>query len=146
MRRRQFVLAAAAFALPARALSQAPHVSRIDALVWSLTKGADVTPGKVKLSLPALAESGHSVEMTVRVESPMTEQDHVRAIHLISEKNPIREMASYYIGARAGRAEVSSRVRLAESQRVVALVELSDGTFWSDAVQVAVTEPACGEQ
>ena len=146
MRRRAFIAAAAAFALPARSFAQAPHVSRIDALVWSLTRGADVTPGKVKLSLPALAESGHSVEMTVRVESPMTEQDHVRAIHLISEKNPIREMASFYIGARAGRAEVGSRVRLAESQQVVALAELSDGTFWSDAVQVQVTEPACGEQ
>lgn len=143
MKRRTFLFAATVFALPVR--SQTPHVSRIDALVWSLTNGADVTPGKVKLTLPALAESGHSVEMSVRVESPMTEKEHVRAIHLIAEKNPIREMASYYFGARAGRAEVSSRVRLAKSQRVVALAELSNGTWWSDAVQVEVGEPSCGE-
>lgn len=143
MKRRTFLFAATVFALPAR--SQTPHVSRIDALVWSLTNGADVTPGKVKLTLPSLAESGHSVEMSVRVDSPMTEKEHVRAIHLIAEKNPVREMASYYFGARAGRAEVSSRVRLGRSQRVVALAELSDGSFWSDAVQVDVGEPACGE-
>jgi sulfur-oxidizing protein SoxY len=69
----------------------------------------------------------------------------VLSIHLIAEKNPIREMASYYFGARAGRAEVSSRVRLAKTQRVVALAELSNGTWWSDAVQVEVGEPSCGE-
>ena len=143
MKRRTFLFAATVFALPVR--SQTPHVSRIDALVWSLTNGVDVTPGKVKLVLPALAESGHSVEMSVRVDSPMTEKEHVRAIHLIAENNPIREMASYYFGARAGRAEVSSRVRLAKTQRVVALAELSDGTWWSDAVRVEVGEPSCGE-
>ena len=143
MKRRAFLVCAAVFALPVR--GQAPHVSRIDALVWSLTNGADVTPGKVKLTLPSLAESGHSIEMNVRVDSPMTEKEHVRAIHLIAEKNPIREMASYYFGARAGRAEVSSRVRLAKTQRVVALAELSNGTWWSDAVQVEVGEPSCGE-
>lgn len=133
--------------LPLRVLSQsdAPHVSTTDPLVWSFTKGREVRPGRVTLELPQRAESGHSVPMTVRVANPMTETDYVKAIHLISEINPVREMATFYLGPRAGRAEVSSRVRLNGTQRVVAVAELADGTFWSAAVHIEVMQPACTE-
>ena len=143
MKRRQFIaLPLAAF--PVAALGQAnAHISTTDPLVFSLTKGRDVRPGKVKLDLPAVAENGNSVAMTVSVESPMTEKEFVRAIHLISEKNPVRDMATFYLGAHSGRAEVSSRIRLNGTQKVVAIAELSDGTFWSAAVQIEVREAAC---
>jgi sulfur-oxidizing protein SoxY len=143
MKRRRFV-ALALLALPGRALAQAnAHVSTTDPLVYSLTRGTTVRAGRVKLEMPRIAESGHSVAMTVRVDSPMTATEHVRAVHLIAEKNPVRDMASFYLGAHSGRAEIGSRVRLNGSQRVVAIAELSDGTFWSDAADIEVREAAC---
>jgi sulfur-oxidizing protein SoxY len=141
--RRRFV-ALGVLALPLRAEAQPnAHVSTTDPLVFSMTKGKAVNPGRVHLELPKLAENGHSVPMSVRVDSPMTAAEHVRAVHLISEKNPVREMASFWLGPGSGRAEVSSRIRLNGSQRMVAIAELSDGSFWSDAVDVEVLEAAC---
>ncbi len=143
MKRRDFVGLSLAV-IPVRVLGQAnAHISTTDPLVFAITKGKPVNPGRVKLELPSLAENGHSVAMTVKVESPMSAADHVRAIHLISEKNPVREMATFYLGAHSGRAEVGSRIRLNGTQRMVAVAELSDGSFWSDAVVIEVREAAC---
>jgi len=119
------------------------HVSTTDPLVFSFTKGRDVLPGKVKIELPALADNGHSVAMTVRVDSPMNASQYVKAVHMIAEKNPVRDMAVFYFGPLSPRAEVATRIRLNGSQRLVAVAELSDGTFWSDAVQIEVREAAC---
>jgi len=104
-----------------------------------------VSPGRVKLELPPLVENGNTVPLAVRVESPMTEADHVRAIHVFTEKNPQPEVVSFRLGPRAGRASVSTRVRLADTQTVVAISELSDGSFWSDRANVVVTLAACLE-
>src|SRR5216684_6956639 len=68
---------------------------------------ARVSPGRVKLELPPLVENGNTVPLAVRVESPMTEADHVRAIHVFTEKNPQPEVVSFYLGPRAGRASVA---------------------------------------
>ena len=136
MRRRDFIGSLAALAV-------SPHVSTTDPLIWSFTRGTPVLPGRVKLEVPVLAENGHSVAMTVRVDSPMTPSEHVRAVHLIAEKNPVRDMAVFYLGAQCPRAEVSSRIRLNGSQRIVAIAELSDGSFWSDAAYIEVREAAC---
>jgi sulfur-oxidizing protein SoxY len=121
------------------------HINTTDPLVFSLTRGRTVTAGRVKLELPTLADNGNSVPMTVRVEGPMSAAEHVRAIHLISEKNPVRAMASFRLGADSGRAEIGTRIRLNGSQRIVAIAELSDGSFWSDAVDIEVREAACTE-
>jgi sulfur-oxidizing protein SoxY len=146
MNRRHFV-ALSILALPVRATAQAnAHVSTTDPLVYSLTKGKTVNPGRVRLELPKLAENGHSVPMTVRVDSPMTAAEHVRAVHLISEKNPVREMASFWLGPHSGRAEIASRIRLNGTQRMVAIAELSDGSFWSDAADIEVLQAACTEE
>lgn len=99
--------------------------------------------GRVKLELPVLADNGNSVPMKVSVESPMTEADHVKSIRLLSERNPEREMAVFHLGPRAGAAEVSSRVRLAGSQVVTAIAEMSDGSQWMDTAHVQVTLSAC---
>jgi len=146
MRRRPLLVAlGATFALPLRVVAQPAntHVDPIDPLIWSIAQGRSVRPGRVNLELPRIAETGHSVAMTVAVASPMTEADHVTAIHLIAEKNPVREMASFYIGPHAGRAEVSSRIRLNGTQRIVAIAELSDGTLWSAAADIEVMQAAC---
>jgi sulfur-oxidizing protein SoxY len=143
MKRRQFIALPLAV-IPVAGFGQANvHISTTDPLVFALTKGRDVVPGRVTLELPKIADNGNSVAMTVSVDSPMTEKDFVRAVHLISEKNPVRDMATFYLGAHSGRAEVSSRIRLNGTQKVVAIAELSDGSFWSAAVQIEVREAAC---
>jgi sulfur-oxidizing protein SoxY len=102
-------------------------------------------PGRVRLDLPKLADSGFSVPMTVSVESPMTEREHVKTILVVADKNPQRDVCWFYLGPRTGKAEVSSRIRLNGTQRVVAVAQLSDGTFWSDARDIEVREAACTE-
>ena len=144
MRRRGF-FALPLLIIPLRGKAQGAnaHVSTTDPLVVAITRGKDVMPGKVRLELPAVAVNGHSVAMTLKVDSPMSAAEHVRAVHLISEKNPVREMATFYFGPHSGRAEVSSRIRLNGTQRMTAVAELSDGTFWSDQVAIEVREAAC---
>ena len=107
---------------------------------------AAVTPGKVKLELPSIVENGNTVPLTVSVESPMTEADHVESIHIFNQKNPQPYVAAFHLGPRAGKASVASRIRLADSQRVVAIARLADGTFWSGSADVIVTLAACTEQ
>ena len=106
---------------------------------------AAVQTGKVTLDVPPLVENGNVVPVTVTVESPMTATDYVKAIHLFNEKNPQSNVVGVKLGPRAGRATLSTRIRLADSQTLVAIAELSDGTFWTDNVQVIVTLAACVE-
>jgi sulfur-oxidizing protein SoxY len=106
---------------------------------------ARINPGKVKLEVPPLIENGNAVSLAVTVESPMTEAQHVRAVHVFTEKNPQPNVVSFHLGPRAGRARVATRVRLADSQTVVAICELSDGSFWSDSAGIVVTLAACLE-
>ncbi|HUQ75573.1 MAG TPA: thiosulfate oxidation carrier protein SoxY [Burkholderiales bacterium] len=145
-RRRAFVVLASFLPFARRAFAQAnAHISTTDPLVFSFTKGASVMPGRVTLELPLIADTGFSVPMTVRVDSPMTDRDYVKTILLLAERNPVRDACWFYLGPRTARAEVASRIRLNGSQRVVAIAELSDGTFWSAARPVEVREAACTE-
>ena len=113
--------------------------------ITKVVGSARVAPGKVKLELPPLIENGNAVPLTVTVDSPMTEADHVRALHVFTEKNPQPYVVSFYLGPRAGRARVATRVRLADSQTVIAICELSNGAFWSDSAEIVVTLAACLE-
>jgi sulfur-oxidizing protein SoxY len=115
-------------------------------VIRKLVGPAQINKGKVKLGLPPLVENGHMVPLTVSVASPMTEAAHVKAIHVFTEKNPLPEVASFHLGPRAGRARVATRIRLADTQTVVAIAELSDGSFWSDSTHVIVTLAACLEE
>ena len=107
---------------------------------------ATVNPGRVKLELPPLSENGNAVPLTVSLESPMTPADHVKALHVFTEKNPQPEVATFRLGPRAGRARVATRIRLADTQTVIAIGELSDGSFWSARADVVVTLAACLEE
>lgn len=149
--RRQFLLSAGSAAAgiglgsliqvrPARATPAAMQ----DA-ISKVVGPARVSAGKLKLDLPPLVENGNTVPITVSVESPMTEADHVRAIHVFTEKNPQPEVVSFRLGPRAGRASVATRIRLADTQTVVAICELSNGSFWSGSAAVVVTLAACLE-
>jgi len=107
---------------------------------------ARVTKGKVRLDIPPLVENGNSVPCAVSVDSAMTEADYVKVIHIFNEKNPQPHIISVTLGPRAGRAEFTTRIRLADSQTVTAIAELSDGTFWSGTADVIVTLAACIEE
>jgi sulfur-oxidizing protein SoxY len=107
--------------------------------------GWRVKRGKVKLDLPPIVENGNTVPLTVTIDSPMSQTDHVTGIHIFNEKNPQPYVAAFELGPRAGRAVVSTRIRLGDSQQVVAIARLNDGSFWSDSADVIVTLAACAE-
>ena len=150
--RRRFLAAAgglaAAAALPPRAWAQITRtpLNNMPEVIARLTGGAPLNSGRVKLVLPPLVENGHLVPLAVNVDSPMTAADHVTAIHVFTEKNPLPEMISFYLGPRAGRASIATRVRLADTQNVVAIARMNDGSFWSDRAFVIVTLAACLEE
>jgi sulfur-oxidizing protein SoxY len=130
-----------------------PTVRRADATpamlaaaIRNVVGEAPVHTGKVKLDIPPLVENGNTVPMTVSVESPMTASDYVKSIHVFNEKNPQPNIGNFYIGPWAGRAQVSTRIRLADSQKVVAIAHLSDGSFWSASADIVVTLAACTEE
>jgi sulfur-oxidizing protein SoxY len=106
---------------------------------------APVRKGKVTIDVPALVENGNTVALAIEVQSPMTAQDYVKAIHVLNEKNPQPNVISAHLGPHAGRAKVATRFRLADTQTIVAIAELSDGSFWSASADVIVTLAACLE-
>lgn len=116
------------------------------AAIRALVRDARVRAGRIALELPPLVENGHSVVLSVKVDSPMTEQDHVRSLHLFAEGNPLPGILTAYFTPRSGRASLTSRVRLAQSQRIWAVAEMSDGTFWEASAETLVTLSACTEE
>jgi sulfur-oxidizing protein SoxY len=114
--------------------------------IRNVTGAATAKTGKVKLDIPPLVENGNTVPMTVSVSSPMTPDDYVKSIHVFNEKNPQPNIGNFYLGPQSGRAQISTRIRLADSQKIVAIVKLSDGSFWSASVDVVVTLAACTEE
>ncbi len=119
---------------------------QMEAAIRQVLGEAVIRKGKVTLDLPPLVENGNTVPMTVTVESPMTPQNHVKAIHVFNEKNPQANVISVTLGPRAGKAAISTRIRLAGTQKLMAIAEFSDGTYWSDTADVVVTLAACLEE
>ena len=145
--RRQFLAlsgGAAAVMMTSRPAAATP--ATMAAAMRDVTGAAVVRTGKVKLDVPPLVENGNTVPLTVTVTSPMTAEDHVRSIHVFVEKNPQPNVGNFVLGARAGRAQLSTRIRLADSQKIVAIAKLSDGSFWSASADVVVTLAACTEE
>ena len=117
--------------------------SMAEAMDEALGKGAAIKPGRVKIELPQLAENGNSVPLKLSVESPMTAADHVKMIYVFSEKNPVSNMVRFHLGPRSGTARVQTSIRLAATQRITAVARMSDGSLWSGAADVVVTQAAC---
>jgi sulfur-oxidizing protein SoxY len=115
------------------------------AAIRNVVGEAPVKQGKVRIEVPPLVENGNTVALAIEVESPMTPANHVKAIHVFNELNPLPNVISAHFGPRAGRARISTRFRLADTQTVVAIAELSDGTFWEAKADVVVTLQACLE-
>jgi sulfur-oxidizing protein SoxY len=149
--RRQFlIIAAGALAAPAQA-QLPPNIAQIrkaafEQAIRDVIGAAQLRTGKVKLDMPPLVDNGNAVPVTITVESPMTAADHVRAIHLFTERNPQPRVIGAQLGPRAGRALLTTRARIADTGTVIAIAQMSDGSFWSDRVEVVVTLSACLEE
>ena len=100
--------------------------------------------GRIKMELPQIAENGNTVPMGFEVESPMTESDYVKAVHIFAEKNPQPNVATYRFTPDSGKAKVSTRMRLRKTQNVVAVAEMSDGSVYMVKTPVKVTIGGCG--
>jgi sulfur-oxidizing protein SoxY len=145
--RREFLALAGGAAMLAVTLRPAEATpATLATAIRDVVGTAPVKVGKIKLDIPPLVENGNSVPMTVSVASPMAPEDHVKSIHVFNEKNPQPNIGNFYLSPQAGRAQVSTRIRLADSQKVVAIAKLSDGTFWSATIDVVVTLAACTEE
>jgi sulfur-oxidizing protein SoxY len=129
-----------AVGLPAFAQSD-----ELTAAIAAYAGGATVRPGREKLDIAKLVDNGNVVPVSVNVESPMTAADHVAGIAIFNEKNPQRDVAKFTLGPRAGKASVSTRIRLATTQKLVAVARMNDGSVWSDTVDVIVVLAACIE-
>lgn len=124
---------------PARATSD----GMAEAMAEALGANAQIRPGRVAIVLPELAENGNAVPLRLQVESPMTEADHVKTVYVFSEKNPIAQVARFHLGPRAGTATLRTNIRLAATQTITVIARMSDGTLWSAAAEVIVTQAAC---
>jgi len=144
--RREALLAGGLAALGVAVPGSAEAVpGQMEAAIRNAIGTPTIRKGRVMLDLPPLVENGNTVPMTVSVDSPMTPDNYVKAIHVFNEKNPQPNVISVRLGARSGRAAIATRVRLADTQKITAIAEMSDGTFWSDTQEVIVTLAACLE-
>ena len=132
-------LAAASLSRAAWAAAEWPEISALASMLGARPLQA----GRVHLDIPKLADNGNSVPLTITVDSPMTDTDRVVAIHVYSERNPRPRIALVELGPDAGRAELATRIRLAGTQRIVAVAQMADGSLWGDTAEVIVTQSAC---
>jgi sulfur-oxidizing protein SoxY len=149
-RRHFLLLTGAAVAMPVKAQLPA-NIAEIRKAAFKEAIGkvvgnSQLRQGRVKLDIPPLIDNGNAVPVSVEVESPMTEADHVKTIHLFTERNPQPYVLSVQLGPRAGKARIATRARIGDSGDVTAIAQMSDGSFWSDSVRVIVTLSACLEE
>jgi sulfur-oxidizing protein SoxY len=147
--RRAFVLGAGAVAalaplLAGRVGAQEAAPAWQEALKKIVGDGQPTSSARLTFDLPEIAENGNMVPFTVNVESPMTDKDHVKAIHILATENPQPNVASFRFTPLSGRASVASRMRLARTQEVIGLAELGDGRFFMTRRSVRVTISGCG--
>ena len=149
--RRTFLrLAGGGFAVlsvrPIAALAQVAGINVPDVIRPYLTEAFgdwQLTPGRIELEMPVIAETGLSVPTSFMVASPMTPDDHVQRIMAFAPGNPEHVLADYMIGPRAGIAAISTRLRIARSQIIIAAAQMSDGTRWGTTFDMTVTRGAC---
>ncbi|MBU3593723.1 SoxY-related AACIE arm protein [Polynucleobacter sp. 71A-WALBACH] len=145
--RRRYLSALGLFGLsswmiPSWVIAKKPEAMEV---IAKIVGSNSIRDGRVKLIIPPLVESGNLVVLKLSVESPMTANDYVKAVHVIAEGNPLPNIFTAYFTPRSGRADLTTRVRLADSQRVWAIAQMSDGSFWQGYADTLVTLSACTE-
>ena len=145
--RREFLIGSAgigmASALPLESASATPAM--LEESIRDVIGEANLQTGKITFEVPPLVENGNTVPVTIIVDSPMSKADHVKAIHVFNEKNPQPHVISITLGPRAGKARIATRIKLTDTQRIVGIAEMSDGSFWTGEANVIVTIAACVE-
>jgi sulfur-oxidizing protein SoxY len=145
--RREFLIGSAgigmASALPLESAWATPAM--LEEAIRDVIGEANLQTGKITLEVPPVVENGNTVPVTIIVDSPMSKADHVKAIHVFNEKNPQPHVISITLGPRAGKARIATRIKLADTQRIVGIAEMSDGSFWTGEANVIVTIAACVE-
>lgn len=142
---RQAGIALSSVVLVPGSLMAQDHSAALREAMNTFLRGAAPRAGRVTIDIAELVENGNAVPVTLRVQSPMTAADHVVSLALFTERNPQPDVAWFHLGPRNGRAEVSTRIRMATTQKLVALARMSDGSCWSATVDVIVTIAACIE-
>jgi sulfur-oxidizing protein SoxY len=145
-RRRVLLAAGAGLVGATAAMLVRPAGATLQAAQELLKKLVKAEPkaGKVKLTAPEIAENGNTVPIKIAVDSPMTDKDYVKAVHLLADGNPNPGVASFHFTPASGKAEVEVRIRMAQTQNLIAVAELSDGSVWSASREVKVTIGGCG--
>lgn len=145
--RRQVLLAAGGLALAGVASRIRPataDAAGVQEAIQKVIGGKNAKAGRITLKLPEIAENGNTVPVSFSVESPMTEKDYVKAVHLFAEANPRPNVGSFYFSPTSGQAMASTRMRLLKTQNVVAVAEMSDGSVYMAKTKVKVTIGGCG--
>jgi sulfur-oxidizing protein SoxY len=124
-------------------LAEATPEGMAEAMTQALGRNPSIKAGRVKVELPELAENGNSVPLKISVASPMSAADHVKMLYVFSEQNPISNVVRFHLGPRSGVARVQTSIRLAATQRITVVAQMSDGTLWSGGANVVVTQAAC---
>lgn len=132
------VVLAGGFSVPAFAKNDLAE------LIEKFTGGKKPADGKIKLDLPEIAENGNTVPMTVSVDSPMTEQSYVQEVLVVTDENPRAGVATFHFTPQSGVAEANVRIRLAQTQNVIAIAKMNDGSLFTTSKQVKVTIGGCG--
>lgn len=145
LKRRRLLAGSAALGMMVLTRPAGATPDQLEAAIREWTGGVAPTPGRVRFDIATLVDNGNAVPVTVSVDSPMTAADHVTAIAIFNQRNPQRDVARFTLGPRAGRASVSTRIRLATSQKLTAVARMSNGSIWSQTVDVVVTLAACIE-
>ncbi|WP_372618936.1 thiosulfate oxidation carrier protein SoxY [Falsiroseomonas sp.] len=128
-----------------RAGAQSAPEESFEAAERAILAGRTPIAGGIEIDMPPLSENGNSVDLSIRVESPMTTEDHIADIHILSERNPFPRVARFTLSPRAGRAEVATRIRLATTQTILVLAETSKGQVYRAGREVIVILGACVE-
>jgi sulfur-oxidizing protein SoxY len=118
--------------------------SKAEEALKKLTGGKTAKTGRVHLKLPPIAENGNTVPLTVTVDSPMTEKDYVKAVHIVADGNPRPDVATFHFSPMSGKPQVGTRIRMAKTQNIIAVAEMSDGTLYRASKNVKVTIGGCG--
>lgn len=147
--RRQLLMAVGTGGLAASAMTLVPglvlaDVASVDEAVKALIGEAAPAAGRIDLELPQIAENGNTVPVTVSIDSPMTDDDYVKTVHIFAEGNPLPEVASFHFTPACGEAVCATRMRLAKTQNVIAIAEMSNGDIYTAKTEVKVTIGGCG--
>ena len=144
--RRTFIIGAGASAAALTGLASLAQATPQEAadFLAKLTGGKEVTPGKVKLEMPEIAENGATVPVKVSADTPQNDGDNCKSITIVATKNPYPRLCQFHFTPRSGKAFAALRVRMATTQEVWAVAEMSDGSWHIAKTTVKVTIGGCG--